>query len=262
MDSMFNFKDFEKVKIKATYDIEVGNRKIQAGETIAIFDKIQIAGIDGVNQFITAHGGYEDRARVFWETQKEQTFKFSQGVFSKEQFSLLTNSRLVVIDSAEVIEISEREELTSDENSIITLKYVPYRKLFVYDADSYDKITNYTIEDNIITLDDQPFKSVIVDYIFDYNKDVNAFKFGQSLITGFVELEGRTRVKDDTTGHVVTGIIKIPRLKLMSNLSIRLGANAVPMVGMFTGTAVPVGSRGSTYITEFCILSDDIDSDL
>ena len=48
----------------------------------------------------------------------------------------------------------------------------------------------------------------------------------------------------------------------MSNLSIRLGANAVPMVGTFSGTAVPVGSRGSTYITEFYILSDDIDSDL
>ena len=262
MEGMFNFKDFEKVKIKATYDIEVGNRKIQPGETIVVFDKIQIAGIDGISRYVTAHGGFDDRARVFWETQREETLKFSQGVFSKEQLALLTNSRFVVESEEEVIEISEREFAESDEDSLINLKHTPIRDLFLYDAESYEQITNYTIEDNIITLVESPFKSVIVDYIYDYNNDANIFKFGQNLITGYVELEGRTRVKDDTTGHVVTGIIKIPRLKLMSNLSIRLGANAVPMVGTFSGTAVPVGSRGSTYITEFYILSDDIDSDL
>ena len=157
---------------------------------------------------------------------------------------------------------ARREFVESDEDSFINLKHTPVRDLFLYDAESYEQITNYTIEDNIIALVESPFKSVIVDYIYDYNNDANIFKFGQNLITGYVELEGRTRVKDDTTGHVVTGIIKIPRLKLMSNLSIRLGANAVPMVGTFSGTAVPVGSRGSTYITEFYILSDDIDSDL
>ena len=51
METQFNFKDFEKVKIKATYDIEVGNRKIQKGETIALFDKIQIAGIDSISKY-------------------------------------------------------------------------------------------------------------------------------------------------------------------------------------------------------------------
>ena len=78
MEGMFNFKDFEKVKIKATYDIEVGNRKIQPGETIVVFDKIQTAGIDGISRYVTAHGGFDDRARVFWETQREETLKFSQ----------------------------------------------------------------------------------------------------------------------------------------------------------------------------------------
>ena len=51
------------------------------------------------------------------------------------------------------------------------------------------------------------------------------------MFNGFLELEGKTRVKDDTSGLITTGIIKIPKLKLMSGLSIRLGAQANPVVG-------------------------------
>jgi len=261
MESNFSFKDFEKVRIKATYDMEVGNRKISKGETIVVFDRIQIAGLNNVTKYVTAHGGYEDRDRVFWETQKEEKLTFAQGVFTKEQFALLTNSFMITKDSNSNVKITNREELESDEEGKITLSHVPEENLFVYDARTYEKITDYELEDNIITIS-EPFKEVIIDYIYTYNNSINTYQLGRNLINGFVSLEGRTRVKDDTTGHVVTGILKIPRLKLMSNLSIRLGKNAVPMVGTFTGTATPVGSRGSTYITEFCILSDDIDSDL
>ena len=260
MENQFNFKDFEKVRIKATYDIEIGKRIIKTGETIAMFDKIQIAGIDGVSSYVTAHGGFDDRDRVFWETQNEQKLRFSQGVFSKIQFALLTNSRLIEGEN-DADEITNREEVESDEEGKIELKYTPKRDLFIYDSQTLELITDYTIEENIITLN-EPFYSVIVDYIFDYNSSSSIFRLGQTLITGYVSLEGRTRVKDDTTGHIVTGILKIPRLKLMSNLSIRLGANAVPMVGNFSGIATPVGSRGSTYVSEFYLLSDDIDSDL
>jgi hypothetical protein len=39
-----SFKDFESVRLKATYNIEIGDRTIVPGETIAYFDQIQIAG--------------------------------------------------------------------------------------------------------------------------------------------------------------------------------------------------------------------------
>jgi hypothetical protein len=48
-------------------------------------------------------------------------------------------------------------------------------------------------------------------------------KVGRRLIEGYLRLEGKTRLKDDNTGQVVTGLIVIPRLKLMSDLSMRLG---------------------------------------
>jgi hypothetical protein len=41
--SNFGIKELYDVTLKATYTIEVGERRIEPGETIAAFDKIQIA---------------------------------------------------------------------------------------------------------------------------------------------------------------------------------------------------------------------------
>ena len=84
---------------------------------------------------------------------------------------------------------------------------------------------------------------------------------GQELVKGYLSLEARTRVKDDITGHTKTGIIKIPQLKLMSDLSMRLGENATPLMGSFKAIGYPVGSRGDTKVMEILFLEDDIDSD-
>ncbi len=59
-----------------------------------------------------------------------------------------------------------------------------------------------------------------------------------------------------------TGIIKIPKLKLMSGLSMRLGAQANPVVGKFSAVGVPVESRHNSYVMEVEFLNNDIDSDM
>ena len=260
---MFSFKEFEDVRLKATYDIEIGNRLIQAGETIAKFDKIFISGLSETVSRISANGGFDNRARVYWETTKEQKLTFSQGVFSREQFALLSNSRMIESGAADPVEITEREELESDEEGNIVLKRTPlnFNSLFVYNKETGEKITNFTIEENTLNIGTS-FLEVIVDYTYNYTGKTTIFKIGQKLLTGFVELEGRTRIKEDENGNVVTGLIKIPRLRLMSDLSIRLGTSANPVVANFAAVGVPVGSRGNTYVSEFYFLSDDIESDL
>jgi hypothetical protein len=72
----------------------------------------------------------------------------------------------------------------------------------------------------------------------------------------------KTRIKDDVTGQVKTGIINIPKLKLMSDLSMVLGENAAPQVGRFDAVAIPVGTKGNQVVMEFIMLEDDIDSDI
>ena len=61
------------------------------------------------------------------------------------------------------------------------------------------------------------------------------------------------------TGHTTTGVIKIPKLKLMSGLSMRLGRNSDPYVANFRGVAYPdIGPNGKR-VCDFYILPEDID---
>ena len=260
MSNQFSFKDFENVLIKSTYDIETGTRSIHEGEVIARFDKIQIAGLHEVKEYITAHGGYGDRDHVYWETTKQLDLTFSQGVFSKDQLSIMLNSRLVNIETDSALEISEYEELETNENGKVELKYEPVSQLFVYSKSTGLPI-QYTRNGKEITTSNN-YEELIVTYVYNYTSGAKVCRIGSRLLNGFVSLEGRTRVKDDETGKVVTGIIKIPKLKLMSDLSIKLGIQASPVVGTFKAVGIPVGSGRSSYVSEFCFLEDDIDSDL
>jgi hypothetical protein len=74
-------------------------------------------------------------------------------------------------------------------------------------------------------------------------------------------LEAKTRLKDDATGEVVTGIIRIPKLKMASDLSIAIGSQGKPVLANFSAVGVPAGERKDSRIAEFIVLSSDLDSD-
>lgn len=259
MEDLFSFKELEPCYLKATYPIEIGNRTIESGEVLAQFDKIQVAGLQNLIERKSANGGFDNRGHVFWESTKEIDLRFSQGVFSKLQFALLSNSKLVKIGEKEKVPVTKTESKESNENGIFELEQVP-NKLFLYNKETGDKITEFTQNEKEIIIA-APFLEVLAQYTYDYAGGGEVVKIGSNLFSGYIELEGRTRVKDDTTGHVVTGLIRIPRLKLMSDLSIRLGAQANPVVANFNAVGVPVGSRGNSYVSEFFFLNNDVDSD-
>ena len=262
MDSMFSFKDLEKVTLKATYNMKIGDREIVPGEVIAMFDSLQIANLNEIVSEVTANGGFDNRAHVYWTTTRAIQISFLQGVFSKEQFSLLTNARLIGPAQSTGVRVTEQELLESDEEGSITLKHTPIEgTLFLYNKETGSKITTYSLNGKVITIEDE-YIEVVVNYVYEYVSNTVTYRFGQRLLDGYVELEGRTRIKDDVTGQVVTGIFKIPKLRLMSDLSVRLGPQASPVTGSFKAEGVPVGSRGNSYVSEFFILSDDIESDL
>ena len=95
MDNNLGFKELYEVALKTTYPIEMGDRKIEVGETIAIFNKVQIANFEEKKNFISANGGYDNRAHIWWEETKEIRVTLAQGVFSKEHLSLMTNAKLI-----------------------------------------------------------------------------------------------------------------------------------------------------------------------
>ena len=173
----------------------------------------------------------------------------------------MTNAKLIDNKGLEFVTVSRREELESNEEGIITLKDVPTESAFVYDLKTGKKLQNWTLSNNQIHLG-IPFTTVVVDYSYSYNNQHTILQIGRAFTCGYFSLIGKTRVKDGVTGRVTTGIIKIPKLRLMSDLSMRVGSDAVPQVGRLDAVAVPEGARGQTRVMEIIFLNDDIDADM
>ena len=261
MTNELNFKELYEVSLKSTLPIEVSGTKIEAGETIASFDKIQIANFQEIKSVASANGGWDNRAHIFWETTKEVKINFSQGIFSKIQLALMTNAQLVNNEGEQIIPINKREEFESDEYGKVVVGRTLREPVFVYDKATGKKITGWTSTTDSIMLN-EAYKSVIVDYWYDYDNGCQIMTVGRPLTQGYLSLVGKMRVKDDITGKVRTGIIKIPKLRLMSDLSMRVGSDAIPQVGRLDAVAVPEGGRGQSKIMEIIFLNDDIDADM
>lgn len=259
MENQFSLKELYDVRIKTTYPIEINGKQLEVGETIAMFDRIKIANFEEIKNFIAARGGYNNEGRVFWEDEKEIRINFQQGIFNTSQFSLMNNAKLLENKENSLLTITKRELNQSNGEGNIFLEETPLGNVFIYDENG-NKLS-YSQEENRLKID-ETYCKVIVDYEYKYKGNSQSILVGRPLIQGFLSLEGKTRVKEDITGQVKTGIIKIPKLRLMSELSMRLGQDAVPVMGSMTISGLPSGVKGSKKVMELTILEEDIDSDI
>ena len=257
----FGFKELYDVSLKTTYPIELDGRIIEKGETIAVFDKVQLATLTERNEIHTAHGGYGDHNLIWWEDTQEVRLRFTQGVFSKDMLALMSNSALLHNAEGSGVLINIRETLESDEQGRTSTQHPMVAPIFVYDQKSGEKLQNLAMGEQII-ITPNPYQTIVVDYWYNYTSPMTTMVVGRTLTNGYLSLSGKTRVKDEITGQVTTGIINIPKLKLMSDLSMRLGADATPIVGTMDAVAIPVGNRGDKKIMEILFLEEDIDSDM
>ena len=261
MNNELGFKELYEVSLKATYPIEVGGTKIEVGETIASFDKIQLANFQEIKNTASANGGFDNRSHIYWESTKEIRVNFTQGVFSKIQLALMTNAKLIENLGEQIVPINKTETFETDENGQFVIERTLREPIFIYDVNTGKKIMNWTREGNMFSLG-EPYKTVSVDYWYEYDNGCVTLKIGQALTHGYFSLTGKMRVKDDITGQVKTGIINIPKLRLMSDLSMRVGSDAIPQVGRLDAIAVPEGGRGQQRVMEITFLNDDIDADM
>lgn len=257
----FGLKELYQVIIRATYPIEVSGKVMAPGEAIAVFDKIQIANIQEIKSSVAARGGWDNRGLVFWDSTREVRISFTQGIFSKAQLALMTAAKLINPAPEQILNLTIREEIESDEDGILVLSKNAVDPIFVYNITTGDKLTYTKIDDTHLQIESS-YINCLVDYSYVYDNSYQILTVGQALTNGFLTLEGKTRVKDDITGQTHTGILYIPKLKLMSDLSMRLGQDASPQVGRFDATALPTGGRNNTSVMHVLFLDDDIDSDM
>lgn len=260
MKNLYGMKELYDVVLKATYPMEIDNRKIEEGEIILAFDNIQIGGLNEIKHRVSATGGFDNRPLVSWETTKELPLNFSQGIFSMNHLALISNSKLITLEPNEnFITITKREELESSEEGKIILQQVPVGKIFVYDKETGEKL-DFKLSGKEITIN-KPYMNVYITYLYNYLNGGKVISIGNRLIKGYLRLEAKTRLKEDIYGRTVTGIFEIPKLKLMSDLSVMLGRQSDPAIVNFSASGIPVGNRGTSYVCNLYSLNDDIDSD-
>ena len=199
---------------------------------------------------------------VWWEDTNKIDFVFRKGIVSKIGLSILSNSKMLKKESGGPSFIPFSENLESNENGEVFLKYSPAEgtKIFLYNGENGEIIKDYSLDKNKILVD-KKFLSITVDYIFQYNNRASILEVGNRLFNGYVKLDAKIKVKDDYDGKEKTGILEIPKLKLMSNLSLKLGKDAAPQTFNFSMSGFPEGERGKKHVCKIIFLEDEIDSD-
>lgn len=259
-DNLFGIKTLYAVTLKATFPIEVNGRIYETGEVVARFDEIQVTTAQESKTRIFAQGGYLNRRLIMWEETHDIQFSFSKGIFSTKHLALSTNSNLFSRAAAEPSRISFSEEAESDSTGVILLKYDPIPdSIFLYNEFG-EKISYKLVSGNIIKIDGARI-NVLIDYEFLYGTNHEILEIGNKLLNGYLKLEGKMRVKEESEGPARTAIFEIPQLRIMSGLSIRMGDNVSPMVNTFIGMGTPIGQRGKEYVCSIIFLEDDIDAD-
>ena len=263
MEDYFGIKELYDVSLRCNFPTTIKGKKYEENEAIIKFDKIQIAPLTENKVRTSANGGYNNRQLVYWEETTEVNFSLSEGIISKIGLALLSNSKLFEKPEGALEPVNFNERLETNKNGEIKTKYSPINDntLFIYKVETGERIKDFTIIDNIIQLG-KPYEEYIIDYTFNYKGKSETLSVGQRLISGYLKLDGKVKFKDDCDGHIKTGIIKMPKVQLMSDLSMRLGSEVGPYIYRFGLKALPVGDRGKQYVCEIITLDNEIDSDL
>lgn len=260
MENFAGIKELYDVSLRLNKPLEIGSRKYDINETILSFKTAEIAQIQEKKKEVMARGGLHNNPLVFWEIDKEMGFAITNGVLSATSWALLSNSK---INEPKFKSVSFKETthtIEDEEFCYVELKYCPnciskeplgaqpnpcleplpmgrrpelmlkpvppskLRWIFCYDADTGLPIREFQIYGNKVFFQ-KPYRNVMVDYTFTYEDKIRELDVGNRLFNGFLRLDAKMSVKDEISGEVTTAILELPRIKLSSNLSMRLGKN-------------------------------------
>lgn len=259
MDDFVGIKELYDVSIRLNSPIEIGQRKYDINETILKFDKAEIAQVQENKERKAATGGRYNSPLVDWEIDKNMTFAITHGVLSPISYALLSNSQLKC-PKFKSVPYQETLHTIEDENyCYVELKFIPnaiqdkigaqpnpnfeplpmgrrpelllkplppskVKWIYCYDADTGYLIKNFEIYGNRVFFK-ASHRRVCIDYTFTYEDKIMVLEVGNRLLGGYLRIDGKMSVKDEKSGKVTTAILELPKIKLSSNLSMKLGKN-------------------------------------
>lgn len=232
-----------------------GNRQLEAGEPVMYFENISMSLLTEQSHPIMARGGWGNMPHVIWEDRSEVQFTISEGVMSAISMGILFSAGVTSNPIDGRILVPQRDgPFILDADGKIELSYKPYlkRKVFIYEYERdvaqrkvYGKLSGQTdtsiivYQDKACTIPASPTKQYIVDYYYEYGDEALIYTIQKERFKGLFTLEGKFYVKDETDGINYTNLMYMPKVRVVSDINLRLGERADPTVAVFNVIGMP-----------------------
>lgn len=288
LDQYFGVKELYEVVLRAKTPMQFGARRLEEGEPVLYFENVSMSILNEKSSPIMARGGWANLPHVIWEDRSEVQFVLSEGVMSSISMGILLSANVVSKGKDDALLISKREgPFTIDEDRRIFLEHWPAplekRKTFIYEYErdvAQKKIYGkriYGLADPFEPEKERPCielysdrelkekaditKQYIVDYYYEYNKEALIYTIQKERFNGLFSLEGKFYSKDENEGLNYTNLIYMPKVRVVSDINLRLGERADPTMSVFNVIGMPenVGGNKKSLILEITRLSEDID---
>lgn len=288
VDEYFGVKELYEVMLKAKVPMQFGSRYLEEGEPVLYFEKVNMAMLTEQSSPIMARGGWANLPHVIWEDRSEVQFSLTEGVMSKISMGILFSANVTDKPYGESILVPRREgpyDLDSDHQLFLDNwpVGVDRKKTFIYEytrdvaqkkvygkrihgkMDPFDPTLErpcvQVYEDKELTKLADSTKQYIVDYYYEYENEALIYNIQKERFNGLFTLEGKFYTKDENDGINYTNLIYMPKVRVMSDISLRLGERADPTVAVFNIIGMPENtiSNKKGLILEVTSLSNDID---
>ena len=298
MDQYFGHKELYEVVLRAKVPMYFGDRYIEADEPVLYFNNVNMSLLTEQNRPIFARGGWGNMPHVIWEERSEVQFQMVEGVMSSVGMSILMSANVTSGGSKDKpLYINMKEgPLEFSMNNVVQLKHwpvaYPTKKTFIFDYDrdaiqeklygtyyispsdqekiDLGEITKKDVIPRIAIFTDKnctiPAKNnrkYVVDYYYEYEDKALIYTIQKERFNGLFTLEAKFYSKDENEGHNYTNILYMPKVRIVSNINLRLGERADPTVSTFNIIGMPetIGEY-KNLIMDITRLSENIDADI
>lgn len=288
-DEYFGIKELYEVCLRAKVPMQFGSRYIEEDEPVLYFENISMAALNQRTTPILARGGWSNVPRVVWEDRDAVQFSLSEGIMSSISMSILLSSEVAARTDAEPMYIHKKEGPVSLKNGRLFPQHWPVtndkRKTFIFEYtrdavqkkvygkringlkdpldESIERPCIEVYEDKGLQNPADTEKQYIIDYYYEYKDEALIYTIQKERFNGLFTLEGKFYSKDENDGINYTNLIYMPKVRVVSDINLRLGERADPTMSVFNIIGMPehTGGNKNSLILEITRLDRDIDSD-
>ena len=266
-DNYFGAKELYEVVLKANTPMDFGLRKIEEGEPVLYFENISIAQLTQQSSPVMARGGWGNMPHVIWEDRSEMTFSMTEGVMNAVSFGLLLSAKVLGDAGDGSLYIPDVDGPFDLIDGGFDLRNEPdlTKKAFCfeYTQNVVQKKVDFTVNGkHVSVVDGDESKQYVFDYYYRYGKESLTYLIEKERFNGTFSLEGKFYTKDENEGLNKTNLLYMPKVRVVSDISLRLGERADPSTAIFNIVAMPQRTDESkSMLMKITRLEEDVDGD-